>query len=499
MALEKYPVEYPSGKAEELLKELPVAGYATNPKMREAVDTALQGYKQRIDELENRFAQPNWYKIAAGFAKPQLGGFMASVGSAAEAAGEQQELQRAIMPTVARMRSELAIRQAGFTGQLEQQKMFEDIKSGKVKLTPETLKNVGEYGIDTPVYKALEKQLANEQTVAATQSTLQQTSAREQELQKVDPYYIPLDMTLASNWAERAKSQNETYKRAIIASGLYNPQQVAQMTPAVLQETFDAVTKQQAEKRLSDETQSGQVLANSMTTLSNLSEARNLALSPGMEKLLGLGAGQDAVSALFGYIANNDQGSYSRLAAAAQKLAQSDPETYSKFVVLQKALNTNVAQARELVANPSNQATGLLQSTYPNVVMPQKSIVTLLDLMAAQNMRDARIAALRQSDQYRDVNPNKFESSADYRAINEELKRHKNEIVEGKFYGRKQPQEFYGLSNIFGAVRQPAPVPETPKQTTSKPATTASATEPSKSTRRIRSADDLLKEAGVKP
>ena len=59
-----------------------------------------------LQDRENRYAQPNWWKVAAGFAKPQLGGFMASLGSAADALGENIEQQRAIAPTISMMRAQ---------------------------------------------------------------------------------------------------------------------------------------------------------------------------------------------------------------------------------------------------------------------------------------------------------------------------------------------------------------------------------------------------------
>ena len=62
-----------------------------------------------VDALQMRYAQPNWWKVAAGFAKPQLGGFMASLGSAAEAMGENVEQQRASMLPIAQMRAQLAM------------------------------------------------------------------------------------------------------------------------------------------------------------------------------------------------------------------------------------------------------------------------------------------------------------------------------------------------------------------------------------------------------
>jgi Transglycosylase SLT domain len=64
--------------------------------------------KEAIEALQHRYDQPNWWKVAAGFAKPQLGGFLASAGSAAEAAGETEEQRRNQAPTVAQMKIQLA-------------------------------------------------------------------------------------------------------------------------------------------------------------------------------------------------------------------------------------------------------------------------------------------------------------------------------------------------------------------------------------------------------
>jgi len=58
--------------------------------------------------LESRYAQPNLWKVAAGFAKPQLGGFVASLGSAAEAMGENLEQQRAMGLPIAQMKAQIA-------------------------------------------------------------------------------------------------------------------------------------------------------------------------------------------------------------------------------------------------------------------------------------------------------------------------------------------------------------------------------------------------------
>jgi hypothetical protein len=71
----------------------------------------LEARDKYTDELEKRYQQPNYFKVAAGFAKPQLGGFLASLGSASQALGDWQEQARAIAPTIAQMRAETAMGQ----------------------------------------------------------------------------------------------------------------------------------------------------------------------------------------------------------------------------------------------------------------------------------------------------------------------------------------------------------------------------------------------------
>lgn len=439
------------------LPKMNPAGTEKYPEIKEAWDQALEAQDKLAKDLEDRYAQPNWFKIAAGFAKPQLGGFTASLGSAAEAMGENVERQRAIAPTISKMRAEVAAGKIPLVQRSKQQALLEEFKRTKdINVATEL------YNLDptSPAAQAVKGALEAAQSKASTQSTAQQTSAREQELMATKPYYIPMEKDFQQDWKTHADQQNEAFKKGLLSSGLYSPEQVASFTPAQLQTRYDQVAQQQAEKRLTDAKTSGDVLANSMTTLSNLREARELAKTPEMEKLLGIGAGQDAVSALMGYLTHNDEGSYNRLGTAAQKLAQEDPDLYSKFVILQKALNTNVAQARELVQNPSNQATGLLQSTYPNAAMPQKAIVNLLDLMAAQNINDARIAALRQSEKYRNANPNFFESSNEFNSIKKQLEQHKSDIVKNKYFDQTLPSDFYAHENIFKVPEVKAPSSE---------------------------------------
>ena len=73
---------------------------------------AIQEYRDVLKEaeaaLKARYENPNWFNVAAGFLKPQLGGFAASLGSAGAALGDWQEKQRANEVPLAQMRAENA-------------------------------------------------------------------------------------------------------------------------------------------------------------------------------------------------------------------------------------------------------------------------------------------------------------------------------------------------------------------------------------------------------
>jgi hypothetical protein len=79
--------------------------YGAAPADTEEYQKALQA---SVSALEQRYANPNWFNVAAGFLKPQLGGFAASLGSAGQAMGENLEKQRESQLPIAQMRAQLA-------------------------------------------------------------------------------------------------------------------------------------------------------------------------------------------------------------------------------------------------------------------------------------------------------------------------------------------------------------------------------------------------------
>jgi len=129
-----------------------------------AEESDLQEYQksleQQISALEQRYAQPNWFKVAAGFAKPQLGGFTASLGSAADALGENIEKQRESQLPIAQMRTQLAQSKIAMG---QNQKAADIYAAHQGPVTEELVKELVRIAPDSASTKAAQAQLAAQQ------------------------------------------------------------------------------------------------------------------------------------------------------------------------------------------------------------------------------------------------------------------------------------------------------------------------------------------------
>jgi hypothetical protein len=139
----------------------------------------LSEYQKSLDAqikaLEQRYANPNYFKVAAGFLKPQLGGFFASLGSASEALGESVEQQRAAELPIAQMRSQLAQSKI-LTGQNQSvSDMVAEFEASGEPLTPEFVAKVKRIAPDAPSTKALMARLETQQKQQQLTASLQQT------------------------------------------------------------------------------------------------------------------------------------------------------------------------------------------------------------------------------------------------------------------------------------------------------------------------------------
>ena len=124
-----------------------------------------QAQKDAVKSLEERYKNPNWFKVAAGFAKPQLGGFLASLGSAAEAMGENVEQERAQKLPIAQMKLQLAQSNMLLSANKKVADQAKAWKAAHPGQTP-SAQQLGEWAAsapDSPVVKALQSELDYQQ------------------------------------------------------------------------------------------------------------------------------------------------------------------------------------------------------------------------------------------------------------------------------------------------------------------------------------------------
>jgi hypothetical protein len=145
-----------------------------------ASEDQLQSLKdaqtQALEALEKRYEKPNWFKVAAGFAKPQLGGFMASLGSASEALGENIEQQRAQQLPISQMRAQLAQTNVIMNQNKTASDMLTERRAKNLPITPEFVAEVVARAPDSSVAKSLQAELNTQQKQQEITSGLQRNA-----------------------------------------------------------------------------------------------------------------------------------------------------------------------------------------------------------------------------------------------------------------------------------------------------------------------------------
>ena len=125
---------------------------------------AIRDAQQKgVEALENRYSQPNWWKVAAGFAKPQLGGFLASFGSAADAYGDTVEKQRAQQMPIAQMKAQIEQSNLLLRNQQKANSMVAEWRASGTPLTPALVGEVNRLAPGSAVAKSLSDELASRQ------------------------------------------------------------------------------------------------------------------------------------------------------------------------------------------------------------------------------------------------------------------------------------------------------------------------------------------------
>lgn len=346
----------------------------------------LSEYQKSLDEqiksLEQRYANPNYFKVAAGFLKPQLGGFFASLGSASEALGENVEQQRAAQLPIAQMRSQLAQSKI-LTGQNKTQSdEFEAWRTSGKPMDEATYARIVSLQPESAVAKAAKGFFDAAQTRAGTTQTKLQTEIEALKAAGGDPRMTALADTYSTTVTPEKRKAAEDY---ILNN---RPPQIeaqdwAAMSPYDRAEELRSYARAQRESGMDKEKLSAEQSKAAMDRLPLLHSIRETAVQPGMDKFLGVFKGNDLLSII-------------GRAAAEGKIAGGKLQGFDEYYKQANLTNDQIATAQNLVkqlaelqvrsgqtiTNPTDLARELYSMATPGTGNTQRSLLTLVDALA---------------------------------------------------------------------------------------------------------------------
>jgi len=364
---------------------------------------------------------------------------------------------------VAAMQANLGMQRAVLGQNKAQATMWQDFLNSPPKDPNEALRRATDIATrnpDSAVGKQASAWVTQNQTATSTtgqklkQSIEAQQTATENPLIKIDKGYLPED------WSTGRDKTRQDLEASLISSGKFTPEGVKLMADKDLLDSHLGLQKTYAEMKIKDARNSGEVIRANADQLQDLGVARDLATSPRMEKMLGLGSGQNAVSALFGYFAEpTDSGKIGALNSAVAKLAQDNPQAYADFEVLRKVLNKNLADARSAIQNPSVGAQNLLAATTPSPLNTQLGIVKMLDLIAHEKSGQIREGVLRQ--QFKG-DPTRFETDVNsgYGNLHDKMQGERIDIARKDSNNMARVPLFYNPYSSILDIQHPQAEPE---------------------------------------
>lgn len=405
---------------------------------------ALQNYQKIIQDqikaLEERYKEPNWFKVAAGFAKPQLGGFFASLGSAAEALGENVEKEREQMLPLAQMK--IAVEQANMiVGQKQKQnQIFQEWRASGKPMDEKTYTRIASLG-DTEVSRAAKQFWEQAQARVGAGIQAEEAATRLPRIDQSLQGYV--DAALNPNADPKQVSEKgKQYETSLNAA---KPPQIEQaqwdqMSRYEKMNEAAAYARAQREAGMTTEGRFQQEANQAPSRLALLSSIRDLALGVGLkpiEKTVDgkptTVTGQQQMAQLLNYFGGNNP--YEVLARAASdgklgetlrdldtyaRQAQMSPEAKDQFQKLVKLLAENQVSLRNATTNPTDAAAMLQAAGSPNIGNSQTALVSLVDLIghSEQNAIEKYKYVLDNRIPYRQlgVDPGYLEKQAQYAA-----------------------------------------------------------------------------------
>lgn len=363
------------------------------PDIRQKQQAALDAQEKFAKTLEDRYAQPNYFKIAAGFLKPQLGGFGASLGSAAEALGSQAEQQRAIAPTIERMRAEVAAGQLGLSQRTEQERALREFDtSGGKDMTK--LRQIYSLDPNSPVAKSIEKRPDFETARRAETGfgiDLQKEVMKNPGIVIQDPNYAYINSTPEKAAEYKAKVDSATPPG-------YTPQEWGAMSFAKREEAVAKYANEKSKEGMTEGDKYALQAGQAHDILDDVASLRQLALDPSLKPVFSLFQNGDLFSQIRAAAAENPGKAQSAIeglvAAKMAELKNVDEPTRAKADKLIKDIASLEVRLRGSLSNPTDQASFLNSQRSPTLGNSQTGFVGILDQIAFNSARDIGLAKL---------------------------------------------------------------------------------------------------------
>lgn len=387
-------------------------GVGEHPHITSTYERMLKSQEELASQLEKRYEQPNLWNIAAAFAKPTLGGFTASLGNAAQELGKNVEAQRAIAPTIARMRAEVAAGQLPLSQRVAQKEAHDAWKAKGMPVNE--VQDIIKLDETSPLAKALKDQYGAASTEAGTRSTNVGTSITGQKAVLDNPAIIVNDPIFKGTVAEAKPDQLANYEKMLDAA---RPQGVSEEEWKAMGVTARsaAVATQAAKKQEQSMTENQKFLTRAQTAdnlIGELEPLRELAMDKNVAPVFSAFRDGDLISMYRAYLDKNpgNQGAAveGMVNAAMDRMKNKDPETRAKVDKLVKGVARLELNLRGSNLNPTDAVTVLNSSQSPSLANSRDGFVGILDQMALQADRDIALynyrvnAKLGENEYFRD-------------------------------------------------------------------------------------------------
>jgi hypothetical protein len=366
--------------------------YGRTPEQNERYAKFLEESEKK---LADRYSQPNLWNVAAAFAKPQLGGFMASLGSAAEEVGRNEEQRRAQQLPMFKVRAEIEARKAN----LDNQQTASDLLNNSLKTGQPVNENtlaqiIGLVGEQNPVAQAAYKNsdlfLRNEANKRGNIST----SIEGQKAAAENPFLVLKDPMFKGTVAEPQPDQVAGYLTKLDAARPKDiqPEQWAGMGVSEKQAAVARYAAETTTAGMSEEQKSSLAARGADNLLNDLTYLRTLAVDQKLAPMFSLFKNGDAISMFRSFLDKNPGNTQAAVegltAAAMDQLKNADDQTRAKADKFIKGLARLEVNLRGSNVNPTDAFQQLNSMQSPNLGNSQSGFVGILDQMGLQAKHD---------------------------------------------------------------------------------------------------------------